>query len=87
MGAGQLLPGLHWGTPMACIICAQEDSWGRTIVPRLIAADANLDMVYRVDVVEAGEDMRLTLPVDIDALTSEIPICQYRVRHLPSVVY
>ena len=67
-----LLPGLHWGTPMACIICAQEDSWGRTIVPRLIAADANLDMVYRVDVVEAGEDMRLTLPVDIEALTFEI---------------
>jgi hypothetical protein len=66
------LPGVHHGTPRACIICATEDSWARTIVPRLIAASADLDLVYRVDVVESGRTMRLTLPADLGALEEAI---------------
>ena len=47
------LPGIHFGKPASCIIAAQEDSWAQTIVPRLVAAGADLDRVYRVDVVES----------------------------------
>jgi len=67
------LPGIHCGSPSACIISANEDSWDRTIVPRLVAAGADLDLVYRVDVVEeSGQAESLSLPADIDALATEI---------------
>ena len=67
------LPGFYYGQPRAVIICAREDSWQRTIVPRLIAAGADLDLVYRADVVTDGDrKLKLTLPEDIDALHTEI---------------
>jgi predicted ATP-dependent serine protease len=66
------LPGIHYGTPRSAIICATEDSWARTIVPRLMAAGADLDRVFRVEVEDAGEEDRLTLPVDLDLLAEVI---------------
>lgn len=68
-----LLPGVHYGTFRPVIICAHEDSWERSIVPRLIAADADLSHVFRAEVV-TDEDRRakLTLPADIAALEAEI---------------
>ena len=67
------LPGVHFGTPKPCIVAASEDSWERTIVPRLIAVGADRDLVYRVDVVtETDEVASITLPRDIDGLTEEI---------------
>lgn len=59
------LPGTFAGSPRSVIYAATEDSWAMTIVPRLIAAGADLDRVYRIDVVD-DEDMhaRLTLPRD-----------------------
>src|ERR1700690_2794622 len=45
-----LLPGIYKGKPKATIICASEDSWERTIIPRLIAADADLDRIFQVNV-------------------------------------
>ena len=62
------LQGIHYGTPKSAIICASEDSWARTIVPRLMAGGANMVRVFRVEVEERGESMRLTLPVDLGAL-------------------
>ena len=64
-----VMPGAFEGKPRAVIIAATEDSWEHTIVPRLMAARANLDMVYRVDVGEP-EDMLgdLSLPADLDQL-------------------
>ena len=44
------LRGVYHGTPRAVIVAASEDSWEHTMVPRLMAAGANLDLVYRVDV-------------------------------------
>jgi hypothetical protein len=68
------LPGLHEGTPKAVLYAASEDSWERTIAPRLHAAGADLGMVYRVEVEEEGGlTLPLTLPVDCAALTQEIP--------------
>ena len=64
-----ILPGAYNGTSRAVIVAATEDSWAHTIVPRLMAAGADLDRVYRVDVVTVeGGDSTLSLPTDLDAL-------------------
>ncbi|MFF2331850.1 MULTISPECIES: AAA family ATPase [unclassified Streptomyces] len=59
------LPGSFHGRPRAVFYVAVEDSWKQTIVPRLIGAGADLDLVYRVEAVEAeyGETT-LSLPQD-----------------------
>jgi hypothetical protein len=49
------LPGELFGKPRAVLIAATEDSWEHTIVPRLIAARADLDKVFRVAVRSVDE--------------------------------
>jgi 5S rRNA maturation endonuclease (ribonuclease M5) len=67
------LSGVHFGKKKPCIIAATEDSWDRTIVPRLIAAGADMDLVLRVDVVtETNEVMSISVPRDVDELIMEI---------------
>jgi hypothetical protein len=72
------LPGCYFGQPRAVFYCATEDSWAHTIVPRLMAADADLGLVYRIDVetVEASSGastlMELTMPRDCDLVSSEV---------------
>ena len=67
------LPGIHHGTPCPVLIAATEDSWERTIVPRLIAAGADLSRVWRVEVVTAlGTNGYLTLPRDIPDLDRHV---------------
>lgn len=67
------LPGACFGTPRAVIIFATEDSWEHTIVPRLVAAGADLTRVYRADVrtADLGETM-MSLPRDIAGLEAAI---------------
>lgn len=63
------LPGIHKGRPKDVLIAATEDSWARTIVPRLIAAGADLGRVWRVEVSTVlGTGGYLTLPKDIGQL-------------------
>lgn len=63
------LPGEHLGVAKAVLVCATEDSWEHTIVPRLIAANADLAKVYRVDVLVADViHDSLTLPRDLVAM-------------------
>lgn len=65
------LPGGEYGHPRSVIIAATEDSWEYTLVPRLLAAGADLDRVLRVDAVTAaGFTTGLSLPRDITALTT-----------------
>lgn len=67
------LDGVHSPNPRPCIIAATEDSWQYTIIPRLIAAGADLNLVARVDVVtETGAEAALTLPADLSMLHAEI---------------
>lgn len=69
---GKLL-GQYAGTPRAVIVAATEDSWEHTIVPRLMAAGADLDRVYRVDVTTAEGDLTgLSLPRDLIALEKAV---------------
>jgi hypothetical protein len=68
-----VLPGYHYGTPRSVVYCATEDSWEMTIVPRLMAAGADLDRVFHVRVVDDGDPhARLTLPADTGLLEAGI---------------
>lgn len=63
------LPGEFLGKPKSVLVCATEDSWEHTIVPRLIAAGADLNRVYRVEVLTADEiHVGLSLPRDNHAV-------------------
>ncbi|MDX5565649.1 AAA family ATPase [Streptomyces sp. ID05-04B] len=79
LSRGQL-PGTFYGRPRNVFYAAVEDSWSRTLVPRLIAADADLERVFRVDVettrleggrLVTGETM-ICLPADIQPLALAI---------------
>jgi len=57
------LPGIYFGQPRAVLYAASEDAWDYTVAPRMFAAGADLDLVLRIDVVEAeGISGKLTLP-------------------------
>ena len=59
------LDGAFKGKPRAVIYMAVEDSWKHTIVPRLMAAGADLAKVYRAEVETIeGETVTLSLPYD-----------------------
>ena len=67
------LPGARLGTPSAVILVASEDSWEHTIVPRLMAAGADLTRVHRLDVhTKEGAASTLSLPIDLPALATLI---------------
>lgn len=72
------LRGCYEGTPRTVFYCATEDSWQHTIVPRLMAAGADLERVYRVEVesveMSSGSSimLELTLPRDCDLLAAEV---------------
>lgn len=63
------LVGEYWGTPKSVLVAATEDSWSHTIVPRLLAAGADLSRVFNVEVVTSeGLSGSLNLPHDIDGM-------------------
>lgn len=63
------LEGTYRGVPKSVLVCATEDSWEHTIVPRLIAAGADLARVFRVEVLNALDiHVGLSLPRDLIAL-------------------
>ena len=64
------LPGSHAGEPSRVLFATSEDAWEFTMVPRLMAAGADLRMVGRVQVTDNGLITGLTLPADADALGS-----------------
>lgn len=61
---GTLAGDLH-GTPRSAVIAATEDDWQATIIPRLMAAGADLDRVYRIDAVEPDRVTGVSLPEDL----------------------
>jgi hypothetical protein len=68
-----ILPGQLYGQPRPVIYAAVEDSWKHTLVPRLIAAGADLTKVFRVEVVEDEQvGFTLSLPTDNVLLERDI---------------
>jgi len=67
------MPGIYQGEARAVIVAATEDSWEHTIVPRLVAAGADLTRVYRVDVTTSeGVGSEVVLPRDLTALGNQV---------------
>ncbi|MDV3124673.1 AAA family ATPase [Mycobacterium sp. 21AC1] len=67
------LPGAHYGVPKRVYYLATEDSWKHTLVPRLMAAGADLTKIARVEVaVTEHSTVTLSLPDDVDLLTQSI---------------
>jgi hypothetical protein len=67
------LEGEHAGTPRSVIIVTTEDAWDYTIVPRLLAAGADLSLVFRAEARTAdGVLTGLSLPYDFGALEQAI---------------
>jgi hypothetical protein len=67
------LAGTCAGQPKKVIVAAGEDSWEHTIVPRLMAAEADLSCVARVDVVTSdGVPSMPSLPRDVEALAATV---------------
>lgn len=64
------LPGALKGNPQNVLIVATEDAYDTTIVPRLIAANADLKRVFFVEVEEGdnGVPEYLTFPQDLELL-------------------
>ena len=62
------LPGAYDGQPKGVIIVATEDSWEFTIVPRLMAAGADLSKVFRAEVADENE-YGISLPRDVAELS------------------
>jgi hypothetical protein len=59
------MPGEHFGTAKSVLVAATEDSWAQTIVPRLIAANADLDKIFRIEVISDEVHTELVLPRDL----------------------
>lgn len=73
------LPGPLYGTPHSVIYIAVEDSWKYTLVPRLIAAGADLNLVWRAEVAESETELgTLSLPEDLALLREAIH--EYKVK-------
>ena len=60
------------GTPAAVVVASAEDSPEHAIVPRLLAAGADLELVKIVHVTHAGAQDGLTLPDDVEALAAQV---------------
>lgn len=70
---GPAIPG--WSGPrMGRVVwCASEDNWASMVIPRLIAAGANLHRVARPrDIMPDGKRRRLILPDDIGQLRDDL---------------
>ncbi len=49
------LPGMHFGTAKSVLYSASEDAWEYTIAPRMLAAGADMDRVFRIDAALEGD--------------------------------
>ena len=66
------LPGGRDGKPSRVMFATSEDAWEFTMVPRLLAAGADLAMIGRVQVEDDGIITGLTTPVDVPELAAYI---------------
>jgi hypothetical protein len=62
------LPGVYEGVPRGVFYAAREDDWERTIAPRIVAAGADISMVYRIDVLVSDSAIELVLPQHVELL-------------------
>ncbi len=69
------LPGQHHGNPRPTLLWSGEDAWGPVLVPRLLAAGADMTKIGRLAITSSIDNGEVTplLPVDVapfrDAIT------------------
>ena len=84
------LPGSYAGQPWRVFYVAVEDSWKHTLVPRLLAAGADLSRVGRFEIVNyADDEITLSLPHDnalLEAAVVEHTVALVVIDPLPSVI-
>jgi len=66
------LPGECKGEPRAIIVITAEDDLQATMLPRLAAAGADLELAYSLTMTDDDGEAGLTLPGDIDALALQV---------------
>ena len=78
-------------TPRAAAICASEDAWHEVVIPRLIAAGADLARVYRIDsTTPDGATTTITTPSDLpelETLCPELDIALLLIDPIMSVIH
>lgn len=62
------LDGRYLGIPRGVAVVATEDAWAEVIVPRLVAARADLTRVFRIDVKDSGGGDVINVPADLAEL-------------------
>ncbi len=63
------LPGRYYGQPQTVGIIASEDSWESVILPRLVAARADLNRVERIEAVTEDNELdAISAPADLQRL-------------------
>jgi AAA domain-containing protein len=74
------------GKPADVLIASAEDDWSAVIVPRLMAANANLERVHRIDVMDEDGAGLFTLPNDVARLTLALDALQAAGRTVAMIV-
>ena len=64
------LPGDLKGQPTTVLMASYEDTYAATIVPRLLAARADLNYVVGLDLMEDGKPDLLSLPDDLELIAA-----------------
>lgn len=62
------MPGEFLGHPKGVVIYATEDEWEPVILPRLVAAGADVKRVFKAEAVEEGESDWISFPRDLARL-------------------
>jgi hypothetical protein len=63
------LRGTRWGKPAGVAVVATEDQWAEVILPRLVAAHADLTRVYQVEAITPTGDIEtIVAPTDLALL-------------------
>jgi hypothetical protein len=73
------LAGDLYGKPTTVLLASYEDSYAGTIVPRLIAAGADLTAVVGLDLIDEGHPDLLSLPDDLELIAKTVKEYQAKV--------
>ena len=73
------LPGELRGKPRTVLLASYEDHYASTIVPRLIAADADLNFAAGLELIDDGKPDLISLPADLEAIAAEAELYKAKV--------
>jgi hypothetical protein len=81
-----LLDGELKGESADVLVITAEDDWGSVVKPRLMAHDADLDRVHRVQVLDEVGQLTLTLPDDVALVEAQLDVLKAGGRRVAMIV-